>query len=166
MVFGRRAETPMDLRATALRRLIFWWMAVIVWMAAIFILSNTTQATLADTSEFVSRLLPRLLLKPTFVHPFEFGVLSILVYRLLSLQGAISARPRLFLVTILVTLGYGVIDEIHQLFVTGRSSSIADLGADALGIAIGLAVVAMLIRVRAALRSRRQTGSRATAKVS
>ena len=35
--------------------------------------------------------------------------------------------------TVLFCLGYGITDEVHQSFIPGRFSSLADLGADTLG---------------------------------
>ena len=57
------------------------------------------------------------------VHPVEFGVLAILVYRLLGSYSSI--RWRYVLVgSLLFAIGYGLLDEFHQSFVPGRSSTI------------------------------------------
>ena len=49
----------------------------------------------------------------------------------------------------ILTLGYGLFDEWHQSFVPGRQVSVADLGRDALGCALGLWLTRRLWSVRA-----------------
>lgn len=68
-------------------------------------------------------------------HLVEFFVLSWLLHR------ALAARLRLpplavALVTALAATGYGLLDEVHQRFVHGRSASAADLVKDAAGAAL------------------------------
>ena len=43
---------------------------------------------------------------------------------------------------------YGILDEIHQIFVYGRGCQISDMGFDALGAALGVAAVAAVIKKR------------------
>lgn len=50
-------------------------------------------------------------------------------------------RPRYRdLLAILITVGYGILDEWHQSFVPGRTSSLSDLGLDTVGAVIGVVV--------------------------
>lgn len=52
-----------------------------------------------------------------------------------------------------LTAGYGVVDEIHQSFVPGRVASMADVGADVAGAALGvLLVLAAYVGTRALAR--------------
>ncbi|HPC36309.1 MAG TPA: VanZ family protein [Candidatus Marinimicrobia bacterium] len=72
------------------------------------------------------------------VHMLEytvFGILLMLAFR--SNQIGKPMRRANFQSSILGVL-YGLSDEIHQYFVPGRTSSLADLGADALGILLGV----------------------------
>jgi len=64
-----------------------------------------------------------------------FGILLMLAFR--SDQIGKPMRRANFQSIILGVL-YGLTDEIHQYFVPGRTSSLADLGADALGILLGV----------------------------
>ncbi len=48
-----------------------------------------------------------------------------------------------------MAVGYGVVDEIHQSYVPGRSCSGLDLVADALGAALAVTVAAAWLRRRA-----------------
>ncbi len=56
----------------------------------------------------------------------------------------------------LLAAAYGAIDEVHQSFVAGRSSTVADAVADAVGAVIG-AWVAGHARVRERFAHRRST---------
>jgi VanZ family protein len=46
--------------------------------------------------------------------------------------------------TIIITLSYGAIDEIHQLFISGRSADIRDWLADSSGVIIGILLLNVL----------------------
>ena len=58
-----------------------------------------------------------------------------------ALQGAVG-RP--LLVAVCISLAYACTDELHQTFVRGRTGTPADVGVDA----IGMAIAALLIRAR------------------
>ncbi len=67
------------------------------------------------------------------VHSLEFGLFGIFLYRAFRYSLTFS-RP--YLLTLFVGLPYAALDEIHQLFVPGRFSTIGDFTADAVGIII------------------------------
>ena len=46
--------------------------------------------------------------------------------------------------TIIITMSYGAIDEIHQLFISGRSADIRDWLADSSGVIIGILLLNVL----------------------
>jgi VanZ family protein len=46
--------------------------------------------------------------------------------------------------TIVITLSYGAIDEIHQLFISGRSADIRDWLADSTGVIVGILFLNLL----------------------
>jgi VanZ family protein len=58
-----------------------------------------------------------------------------------------DAGRRPWLVAIAV-VGVGAVDEWHQLYLPFREASVGDLGADAVGVALALAAMAWLRRVR------------------
>ncbi len=68
-----------------------------------------------------------------------FG-LGILLFKANNEQLNIS-KKYIFLLTLLIGLGYGISDEIHQLFVQNRSSTIYDVIADFVGIIIGASCI-------------------------
>lgn len=69
-------------------------------------------------------------------HVFEYFILSILICRVL-----ITARvrkDRLILLTLVICLLFAFTDEVHQLFVRGRTPSIIDIIIDGFGVALGI----------------------------
>lgn len=75
------------------------------------------------------------------VHSLEFGLFGIFLYRAFRYSFTFS-RP--YLLTLFVGLPYAALDEIHQLLVPGRFSSIGDFTADAIGIIIFAGISARL----------------------
>jgi VanZ family protein len=72
-------------------------------------------------------------------HGLGYIGLSVLTVR--AMAGGLP-RPvswRVAIAAVALTIAYGASDEFHQRFVSGRSSDIADLGADAMGAGIGTA---------------------------
>ena len=69
-------------------------------------------------------------------HAAVFGVLGLLFIRawLEGEVGVVNARVVGF--AVLFTALYGITDEIHQMFVPGRSPAVGDVIADALGAAV------------------------------
>ena len=110
------------------RRLWALWLPVAIYMAIIFVLSSQQNPpalgpeTLSDKSQ----------------HLVGYVGLGVVVCR--ALAGGFPRRVNraAAIGTLLLTIGYGVTDELHQMFVPNRSSEMGDLYADAAGAAIGL----------------------------
>ncbi len=97
----------------------------ILWCLLIFVSSSIPSAKLP---RFVFKLSDK------FLHSILFLVLAALAYRALTHQGSFPSLSRHALViTLAFTLFYGVSDEVHQLFVTGRNASVYDVAADVVG---------------------------------
>ncbi len=87
----------------------------------------------ADSYEVSLRVANVLLRKAA--HVTEYGILSIFVSCFIWVNGY---RGRLLLsFTMLISVGYAVTDEVHQLFVPGRSGRITDVLIDSLGCILG-----------------------------
>lgn len=116
------------------------WGAVIAWMGLIFSISQSSSPEhIGSASKFLD-IFPGWSIQWIF-HGTAFGVLTGLTY--LALSGTFTWRwPAAVAVAFGVAMVYGVIDEVHQSFVSGRTASIQDIGRDAIG---GLAAV-LLIR--------------------
>jgi len=105
----------------------------VLWMGFIFILSGRPGGSFIIQTTNYNQIL---------VHIFLYGVLSLLIL--------IAARSWLedeiyclqdwkaYLAIILFSFLYGITDEIHQSFVSGREASIIDLFYDLLGAATGV----------------------------
>lgn len=107
-------------------RLISLWAPVVFYMAAIFYASSLAEVTLPPGGD-----------KPWHVIAYAgFGLLVARAFaggfvRPLGIAAAAGA--------IGFGVAYGASDEIHQMFVPGRSAELADLVADAAGIIVGTA---------------------------
>ena len=124
-------------------RLIHWRILLVVWMAAIYLVSSEFFVTRfsGDATEEVFGLLNFAIRK--LAHMTEFGVLVFLWFR------SIFAREDQFgtrmVVSVLLAIGYAVTDEIHQSYVPERLGIWTDVLWDAAG---ALAVGYGLRRIR------------------
>lgn len=74
-------------------------------------------------------------------HISAFGILGFLLALALQVQERFSYPKRnLIPATLFIGSLYGALDELHQLFIPGRSCELNDWLADTLGIALGLAL--------------------------
>lgn len=71
-------------------------------------------------------------------HLFVFGVLAVLVLRVVSVGS--SPAPGELAVAWFVTLAYAASDEWHQTFVRGRAGQASDVAIDMVGASIALAL--------------------------
>ncbi|MGB5872722.1 MAG: VanZ family protein [Bacteroidota bacterium] len=111
----------------------------IVW--ALLIFSSSSIPSLAPT-------FPKDAPVDKLIHFVVFFVLAWLVYRALAHQSRFTLlqnNAKIF--TIITGIAYGVFDEVHQLFVRGRTSELLDVTADAAGV-IGFVLVAWLLERR------------------
>ncbi len=94
----------------------------IFWMAVIYFLSSRPGSDFPAMFVGADKL----------VHFAVFGMLGPLITGALGRPGTGDPWGRILLVTVVVAL-YGVLDEFHQSFVPGRTSSAGDVMADAAG---------------------------------
>jgi VanZ family protein len=102
------------------------WGPVVACMAAIFVVSGRTDPTIP--AGFSDKSL----------HALAYFGLAVLVFR--AIAGRLRARVTwgAAVAVLAITIGYGITDEVHQLYVPGRSADIADVYADAIGASLGL----------------------------
>jgi VanZ family protein len=87
------------------------------------------------------------------VHAAAYCVLGFLSLR--AFHGGIKPlRLTPSLLAMLLTVGYGVLDEMHQSRVPGRDASALDWVADAVGAAVACLAMAVVSGGRAAIRER------------
>jgi len=70
-------------------------------------------------------------------HTLAYLGLAIVVVR--ALAGGLPRRigPRIVVLSVCLVVLYGMSDELHQMFVAGRTASFDDLVADAIGAVVG-----------------------------
>ena len=112
--------TPLD-RWGRTQRVVRWGL-VFGYVAIIFCLSSLP-----------GQSVPSLKLSDKVLHAVEFGGLAWLTCRALRAQAPGSSLRFVAVVSVLGTVGYGLTDELHQLFVPGRSAEFTDVAADGLG---------------------------------
>ncbi len=113
------------------------WVAVAVYQALIFYLSSQPDPLPALTASMSDKVL----------HGIEYGGLGLLLAAALRASG-VGAR-RAWLLAFAGASLYGASDELHQLFVPGRSCEALDWLADTVGGAAGASVLTGATRTRA-----------------
>lgn len=79
-------------------------------------------------------------------HFLAFGGLGFLLHLSLRVQNKFIVLKKLpWLFTILIVACYAAFDELHQLFIPGRSCDINDWIADMIGVTIGVVLMALMI---------------------
>ena len=88
---------------------------------------------------FAQRLVRKL------AHVFIFTLLGFFLR--ICLESWFSGKKRLLLSAFLIGAVYAVSDEVHQLFVSGRSGSVQDILLDCGGVILGLLIASGIIRL-------------------
>jgi VanZ family protein len=123
------------------------WLAVLAWMALIFVLSAQPGLRVSADAAVDSPL-------RAMAHVVTFGVLGgLLAWALAPLAGS---AVRVGLMALLIAAAYAVSDELHQSLVPDRTGQLDDVLLDVLGAALGiaLAIAFAMAMSRRARRSR------------
>ena len=83
-------------------------------------------------------------------HMSEYAILAILVYKYFASRKMRHVYSYAFIISVL----YACSDEIHQLFVSGRSGEMMDVGIDSCGAFIGLSLLSIVMHIMNKRRSR------------
>ena len=103
------------------------WAPVAIYMGAIFYISSMPDPAILTGTD-----------KP--LHWLAYMGLAVLVVRALAGGAGRRIGVRIAAAALLITIGYGITDEVHQLFVPGRSADAYDLVADSAGALSGTVV--------------------------
>lgn len=116
-------------RPGRLPRLLYAWGPVAFLMAAIFVVSSSSSPPRLPIS-----------VSDAVAHAIAYAVLGAAMLR--AITGADWSRITVggFVLAVVLTVSYGLTDEIHQAFVPGRTPELRDLAADALGAVAGAAL--------------------------
>jgi VanZ family protein len=111
------------------------WLPPVVWAGVIFALSAQPNPYRALPPAFPAAFYNLL---GAVMHTLEYTLLSFLLARALVWQSC-PRYTRLWFAALLA-FGFGLSDEVHQLFVPGRAFQWTDLGLDGLGSGLGMAL--------------------------
>lgn len=144
------------------------WAIVLVWGAIIFYLSHEPATSSRELSTgmtdtmvtFIERAVPaseidtgvfhHLLRKSA--HFFAYSILGIFVFLALRLSGARGYR--LVFIALFLCIVFAISDEVHQLFVPGRSGEIRDVLIDGTGSFVGIGAALIVEKVLSRKRNR------------
>lgn len=150
---------------------IFSWAAVIVWMALIFYLSHqpatesneqstgiteiiiTTLENLVPNAEIDIRGFHHMVRKNA--HFIAYFILGVLVINSLRVSGVRGYRSMVLALGICVL--YAISDEVHQLFIPGRSGEVSDVLIDSAGASVGIDVYLVFCRMKKIVRLKIET---------
>ncbi|MGL4848918.1 MAG: VanZ family protein [Clostridium sp.] len=123
---------------------------LIGWMIFIFYMSHQPADVSSAQSGFVLKLIEKLgiTIDVAYVdiattiirkgaHITEYAILGILSYNAFIL---FYNRRQAMMIALLVTIGYAITDEVHQLFVAGRAGRATDVLIDSIGAIIGTSI--------------------------
>ena len=134
------------------RRLVIKYIFVAVWMLVIFLMSSEVSTDSTARSDEIVRIIQSIGVSApadllTFLvrkaaHIGAYFVLGILLFNLLKEYGL--AVRKLIFISIAIAMLYACTDEMHQMFVPGRSGEVRDVLIDTAGAALGVVAYAAL----------------------
>ncbi len=145
------------------------WIAVVFWMGLIFYLSHQPATISSELSSGITEMLINVLGKFTF--PFQLGggelhhivrksahflaylILGVLVLN--SLRRSDIFGKRSVGIALLICILFATIDEVHQLFIPGRSGEARDVLIDSAGACMGIVVYFIISGFTGKLRNSR-----------
>lgn len=150
-----------------------------IWCLIIFMMSHQVADTSSEMSLTVGLFIGRLIV-PDFdalslsarvlyaegiefyvrkmAHMTEYAILSFLVSRaicnlkLWSGQCKCKCKCKWYISAFVCSVLYAMSDEIHQLFIAGRTGKVTDVLIDSIGIIIGIGMYCLIIKLRNRMR--------------
>ena len=125
---------------------------IIAWMLVIFLMSSEVAGTSSARSDEIVRTIQSIGVSApadllTFLvrkaaHISAYFILGILLFSLLKEHGL--GVKKIIFISIAIAMLYACTDEVHQMFVPGRSGEVRDVVIDTAGAAVGVVVYAAL----------------------
>ncbi len=119
---------------------VWFWLPPIGYMAAIFVVSSLPNPQIGgETPDYI-------------LHGLEYFLLALLLIRLFLVRqslldkkskGNFTNWQQACLLGVIIAIGYGVTDEIHQYFVPGRHCSLSDVFSDTVGAILAYGVASL-----------------------
>jgi len=120
-----------------LKQFLWYQFPALAWIALIFLLSSFSTLPTLQIFSWQDKL----------EHAAAFFVLCLLARRAFLHQDALPrVRENAMLFAVMTASVYGVLDEIHQLYVPGRQFDYLDMAADAVGAGVCALAVYLLHR--------------------
>ena len=118
------------------KKRIKYWLPAFAWALVIFIFSSYPTGTASEIhwKDFI--------VKKT-AHIVEYAILSLTIYRALTLEGVGKKRAGIY--SIIFSIFYGFTDEFHQSFTPGREPRLRDTVFDTIGAVLAIYFVWKLL---------------------
>lgn len=114
-----------------MKRFILLWVPVFLFAMFIFIMSSISSTEGNDPFPHFDKV----------AHFMVYGVLALLIFRAFSRTMGSNKFLLIAILTVLLTVGYGLSDELHQSFVPTRDSDVKDIAADGIGAMAAMTIV-------------------------
>lgn len=120
-------NTLFNLRKCHLPKFVKFWLPVIIYCLLIFVQSSFPSPISAPDVPFFDK----------YLHLIAYAVLGALFYRAYATLRLGDNSTKVVVLSILSAGLYGISDEIHQHFVSGRNADVMDSAVDFIGAACG-----------------------------
>lgn len=132
---------------------LFRYLPSVIWMGIIFYLSHQPGNESANTSsrvlEFVFDYLPMSTEYEVILHTIIRKLAHFSAYAVLGMLIYFAYRGRrAALFTFFICLIFAITDEVHQLFIPGRSGEVRDVLIDLSGVVFSLIIIEMIRKLR------------------
>ena len=136
------------------RRLVLFWLPIVVWMLLIIALSSQSNLPTRTDPTTGERIGSTYSLAKAW-HVVEYSVLALLLFRALHLAGGgIGLRPTsAAMLSILTCMAFAGLDELRQSFVPRREASISDVVLDTVAASIAVSVCVLWRQTRDRVRT-------------
>lgn len=129
-------STKLKSKETITRKVLKYWLPVVVWSLVIFYLSSLPTAPIAKVywREFIIK---------KSAHVFEYAIYATLMYRALKESGVEKKEAGVY--SIILAVIYGMSDEFHQSFTPGRDPRLRDVVFDTIGASLAIYAIWKLL---------------------
>ena len=131
---------------------------VLIWMAVIFIMSSFNATESSNQSNIIVNIIVNIFninninlvsfIIRKLAHFTEYLILGILTYNL------INNHNKKTYIAIIICVLYAISDEIHQMFVPGRSCQILDMTIDSIGSITGIYLLKLINKYKTERRKK------------
>ena len=119
-----------------MKRFLLFWGPVFLFAIFIFIMSSISSHEGNDPFPHFDK----------FAHFLVYGAFALLIFRGFTRTIRSNNFLLIAILTVVVTVAYGVSDEFHQSFVPARDSDVNDIAADGIGAIAAMSVIYLFRR--------------------